>query len=98
MKIKDFELLSKYRPGGFYHGAKLTHNVSWNDWKLEGIVGDKLFIKVREGIRGAGEQSETTFRKVIYDKLTDEENKKINDIFEKNIGETIGEILEIDFI
>ncbi len=98
MKIKDLKLLFKHHMGGFCHGAKLISNVSWADWELEEIVGDKLFIKVREGIRRAGEKSEVTFCKVIYDKLTDEEKTKVNDIFKENIGNTIEKILEIDFV
>lgn len=96
MKIKEFNLLPKYYPGGSYSGMDYLNVVSWDDWVLEKISGNKLFLKIREGIKGTGQRSGITFKEYTYNKLTKGEKEKIREIFQENIGKTIEEILDLN--
>jgi len=97
MKIRDLKLLSEHYSGGSFSGMENMNTVSWSDLILKDIVGDKLFLETRKGIRGEGEKKETNLKKNAYDKLNDEQKEKLDSIFKNNINNTIEKILDIDF-
>lgn len=99
-KVKDFHLLSKHYTGGSFQGTELFGAPSWADWILAGVNFKEgyIVIKVREGLKNAGQKYSYTLNKDKYNKLPEKTKKKIEDIFEKGIkrGVTIYEILERD--
>jgi len=56
-----------------------------------------MILKVRKGIRGAGQTSQTYFRRNAYNKLSNKDKSKIDAIFKEHIGDTVETIMELDF-
>lgn len=96
MKIRDLKLLPEHHSGGSYSGMDNIGTISWGDWVLEEIDGNKLALRIREGIDAAGQKGEAHFLQDTYKSLTDEQKREIEEIFKGNIGKTIEIILNLD--
>jgi hypothetical protein len=99
-KIKELGLLpDHYNKGTSFSidDAKIFNPTSWCDWVLKDIISDRLFLEVRKGIRGEGQEAEINFKEEAYSKLTEEQRKGVENIFKNNVDNTIGMIIEIVF-